>query len=177
MYCMYLWVRVMYRHTNAYICQRFISLSECVYCDGIYVQLVNKQSILSDGVCHYVSVCKLSCTCLNMEPKDWCIKTESTMYSCVSMSSYELLYCINYEKHTFKMSCFFLLSLNLLSKRLDFRTRNKWCACRYLLDELRNGWTGHNFCFFHIPPITNSLKLKKIYFLHCLYSPPILFSL
>lgn len=177
MYRRYLWVRVMYRHTNAYICQRFISVSECVYCDGMYVQLVNKQSVHSDGVCHYISGCKLCCTGLHMEPKDWCMKAESTMYSCISMSSYEPIFCINYEKHKFQVSRFFPLSLNLLSKRLDFRTRNKWCACRYLLEDLRNGWRGHNVCFLHIPPIINSSKLKNNYFLHCLYSPPILFSL
>lgn len=39
-------------------------------CGGMCVQLVNKQSVHSYGVCHYISGCKLCCTGLHMEPKD-----------------------------------------------------------------------------------------------------------
>lgn len=122
--------------SSSFLFQNVYIVTECA---GMCVQLVNKQSVHSDGVCHYISGCKLCCTGLHMEPKDWSMKDESMMYSCIHMSSYEPIFCINYEKHTFQVSCFFPLSLDLLSKRLDFRTRNKWCVCRYLLDDLRNG--------------------------------------
>lgn len=103
---------------------------------GMCVESVNKQSVHSDGVCHYISGCKLCCTGLHMEPKVWCTKAESTMYSCISMSTYEPIFSINYEKHTFQVSCLFLLSLDL-SNRLQ---NQKWVVCMQIFTWWFTQW-------------------------------------